>query len=529
MLSHKHHTSAGRGVGALLILGLLASWAAAVDIQPVFDANVTPEQREVINAKVALWESRLPHQSPEHVVTITFRNGDLGAKARWAGPGVEPVRAALEDKWTEPTTLGETDSFTNNADGRPTGARITMNNNPAVPWYVGTAEPVPADKFDYYTVINHEMAHALGFTVNNPRFRRNVTNLPTGQRRYTGNGPGGVPSGTLTPADEGTHLDGGSHPGDLMNPEIPKGVRRKPSALDEDILEDDVWRYPQIQGSLSNFDVWNRSGLIANDFKVTLGGILAGSISNLYEGILNPFGPGTVVQDGDSTTIKWGPGFGQVNPGGSAHFGFRIAGDLTPLSFVFEWTQNGAVIATVPVNGSTWRTLATGGVQNRIVNETEEVRWVMRSMYISPVPLPLEELVRFSPVYLDRVIIDPLPVPILPFEVLTFDFPMLGPDAATVVMISEFIDEGPGVPGDVIGIWFDAAELGHTQVYRIGDLNCDGAIDTADIDGFVLALVDPAHYAAMFPHCDYMLADCNGDGAVDTADIDSFVMLIVGG
>jgi sulfatase modifying factor 1 len=63
----------------------------------------------------------------------------------------------------------------------------------------------------------------------------------------------------------------------------------------------------------------------------------------------------------------------------------------------------------------------------------------------------------------------------------------------------------------------------------VGDLNCDGAIDTADIDGFVLALVDPAHYAAMFPHCDYMLADCNGDGAVDTADIDSFVMLIVGG
>jgi 6-phosphogluconolactonase (cycloisomerase 2 family) len=65
--------------------------------------------------------------------------------------------------------------------------------------------------------------------------------------------------------------------------------------------------------------------------------------------------------------------------------------------------------------------------------------------------------------------------------------------------------------------------------FGVGDLNCDGAVDTADIDGFVLALVDPAAYAAAFPACNYLLADCNGDGAVDTADIDAFVALIVGG
>jgi predicted dienelactone hydrolase len=61
-----------------------------------------------------------------------------------------------------------------------------------------------------------------------------------------------------------------------------------------------------------------------------------------------------------------------------------------------------------------------------------------------------------------------------------------------------------------------------------GDLNCDGMIDTADVDAFVLALVSPAEHAAAFPDCPAAHADCNGDGAVDTADIDAFVALIVG-
>jgi len=63
---------------------------------------------------------------------------------------------------------------------------------------------------------------------------------------------------------------------------------------------------------------------------------------------------------------------------------------------------------------------------------------------------------------------------------------------------------------------------------RVGDVNCDGAIDTADIDAFVLALVNPVGYASAHPGCHHGLADCNGDGAVDTGDIDAFVALITG-
>ncbi|MGE0481317.1 MAG: hypothetical protein AB7Q17_12680 [Phycisphaerae bacterium] len=62
-----------------------------------------------------------------------------------------------------------------------------------------------------------------------------------------------------------------------------------------------------------------------------------------------------------------------------------------------------------------------------------------------------------------------------------------------------------------------------------GDLNCDRFVNNFDIDPFVLALVDPAAYAAAFPNCDRLRADINNDGAVDNFDIDPFVELLTGG
>ena len=62
-----------------------------------------------------------------------------------------------------------------------------------------------------------------------------------------------------------------------------------------------------------------------------------------------------------------------------------------------------------------------------------------------------------------------------------------------------------------------------------GDLNCDGLVNSFDIDPFVLALTDSDAYAAAYPECDYMLADCNDDGLVNSFDIDAFVALLTGG
>jgi hypothetical protein len=64
--------------------------------------------------------------------------------------------------------------------------------------------------------------------------------------------------------------------------------------------------------------------------------------------------------------------------------------------------------------------------------------------------------------------------------------------------------------------------------YQPGDLNCDGLLNTFDIDPFVLALTDPDGYEAAYPDCERTLADINGDGMVNVFDIDPFVMLLTG-
>jgi hypothetical protein len=49
------------------------------------------------------------------------------------------------------------------------------------------------------------------------------------------------------------------------------------------------------------------------------------------------------------------------------------------------------------------------------------------------------------------------------------------------------------------------------------------------VDAFVLALTDPAAYAAAHPGCNIMLADINADGRVDALDIGPFIALLIGG
>jgi hypothetical protein len=72
-----------------------------------------------------------------------------------------------------------------------------------------------------------------------------------------------------------------------------------------------------------------------------------------------------------------------------------------------------------------------------------------------------------------------------------------------------------------------AAECAATHVCP-GDLNCDGIISVADIDGFVIALTGGADgYYAAFPDCRFENADTNGDNTVSPADIDPFVQSLV--
>lgn len=64
---------------------------------------------------------------------------------------------------------------------------------------------------------------------------------------------------------------------------------------------------------------------------------------------------------------------------------------------------------------------------------------------------------------------------------------------------------------------------------RHGDMNCDGRIDNADIDPFVLALVDPPAYAAAYPGCTATNGDFDADGALTGFDVDGFVLRLTSG
>ncbi|TWT45912.1 Serine protease AprX [Phycisphaerae bacterium RAS1] len=62
----------------------------------------------------------------------------------------------------------------------------------------------------------------------------------------------------------------------------------------------------------------------------------------------------------------------------------------------------------------------------------------------------------------------------------------------------------------------------------LGDLNCDGEVNILDINAFILAITDPAAYAAAYPDCNINLADCNGDGDENILDINPFITLLGG-
>lgn len=62
-----------------------------------------------------------------------------------------------------------------------------------------------------------------------------------------------------------------------------------------------------------------------------------------------------------------------------------------------------------------------------------------------------------------------------------------------------------------------------------GDFNADGVINTQDINPFVLALTNPAGYAATYPHVDPLLVDPNQDGTINTEDINPWIQYLTGG
>lgn len=60
-----------------------------------------------------------------------------------------------------------------------------------------------------------------------------------------------------------------------------------------------------------------------------------------------------------------------------------------------------------------------------------------------------------------------------------------------------------------------------------GDMNCDCVVNLLDVEPFILALLDPAQYAAQYVDCDTDRADVNADLVNDALDVQDFVDLLV--
>ena len=59
------------------------------------------------------------------------------------------------------------------------------------------------------------------------------------------------------------------------------------------------------------------------------------------------------------------------------------------------------------------------------------------------------------------------------------------------------------------------------------DVNCDLFVNGLDIHAFVLALLDPANYAALYPTCDPLNADLDLSGEVSLLDIPILINMLL--
>lgn len=205
-----------------------------------------------------------------------------------------------------------------------------------------------------------------------------------------------------------------------------------------------------IQGTLSNFDVWNNTGMLADDFEVELGGISTTAINSLYTGDYPNVG---LTGGGGGTTIRWTGN--ATAPGGMSHFGLGITGDLNPTSVRFSWTQGGNVIGNIPDAWQKWNTLTNGAPQDVVANGSDVNLWVQRSWGFVDTFVILDDLVAGSSITSGLSLIDTDPVMLMSGGELTFDFDP-GLTGSALISYTVWSDDN-GQIGDPLMTFYNAA------------------------------------------------------------------------
>ncbi len=308
----------------------------------------------------------------------------------------------------------------------------------------------------------------------------------------------------------------------------------------------------------------------ANDFHVDIQGIQPNQVRNLWVG---SFPNAEIVPIPGGTRINWTGAV--VPPGGVAHFGWEIIDDSPVQRVDMYYTLNGqriTVCRPIPDVVQTWRTTVDGPstqVVDVIINRSPFPVRVQRRAIATPRTISLDDLLVESELTLRSQPVDPQPIILQPMQELPLPFeydidtlgyaviyqasPLDTTDRPTVFLTALTVEQSDDADLPFGACCFDdgCLELGRAVCesnggrYRgdgsacdgaacgtggtPGDMNCDGAVDFNDLDGFVVALVGQAGYEAAYPDCRYLHGDTDGDGDVDFDDINGFVRLLVGG
>lgn len=236
----KQRATRAIGLLTLAIIALPGLVADAVEIDPIFH-DFDASEMAIAESVISQWEGGLAIGTPtDWVVIVHFRWTDLGGFSMEnpdctglignPPPGNKVGQALLGQAWYE--------SFT--PDQRIAVATIRMNSNTDIEWHISPTMPMPGEgRFDFQTVLSHELGHAVGFSLGSPRFARNVTSAGATSCPEKTYNDGVAPTACIT-AQGGGHIDVDSS--DLMYPSIDSDERRGVTQQHHDLLNHDVWR-----------------------------------------------------------------------------------------------------------------------------------------------------------------------------------------------------------------------------------------------------------------------------------------------